>query len=404
VLSSETTPGRRRDHRRPGVRLARPGARALASAALLTTVGVLPVFLLGGLAVLVRTDIGFTESQLGMSVAAYFAAGALGSIPAGRLAERFGARRALHWGAGLSTTSLLGCAVISSWGQLTALLVVGGLSNALIQVAANLLLSGAISSERQGVAFVVKQAAIPAATLLGGLAVPVLGITLGWRWAFVAAAAAALAAGATARGVGSSPVPSKDRGAITTPWSPLIVLAVGVGLGAAAANSLGAFLVEYVVSTGWSPAAGGAVLAAGSVAGICARVGMGWLADKGAAGTLWVVAAQLAVGALAFAVLPLVDAGAVVLVVLLAFAAGWGWPGLFNFLIVRHNPAAPAAATGVTQAGVYTGGVLGPLAFGFVVERSGYDLAWMGAAGSLLLAAVLVVMGRQFLTMAPRRI
>jgi hypothetical protein len=43
-----------------------------------------------------------------------------------------------------------------------------------------------------------KQAAVPAATLLGGIAVPVVALPLDWRWVYAGGAFAALAAIAVA--------------------------------------------------------------------------------------------------------------------------------------------------------------------------------------------------------------
>ena len=67
---------------------------------------------------------------------------------------------------------------------------------------------------------------------------------------------------------------------------------------------------------------------------------------------------------------------------ILAYGLGWGWPGLFNLAIVRNNTVAPAAATGITQSGVYLGAVSGPLIFGSVVDDIGYPAAWLGAGAA----------------------
>ena len=40
-----------------------------------------------------------------------------------------------------------------------------------------------------------------------------------------------------------------------------------------------------------------------------------------------------------------------------------------NFAVVRLHPQAPAAATSITQTGVYAGGCLGPLALGALAGR-----------------------------------
>jgi predicted MFS family arabinose efflux permease len=84
----------------------------------------------------------------------------------------------------------------------------------------------------------------------------------------------------------------------------------------------------------------------------------------------------------------------------LCFGGGWGWPGLFNFAVVSRNPQAPAAATGLTQTGVYLGGTGGPLLFGVVAESIGYQTAWLGASVFGLIACTAVLMGRRMLLRA----
>jgi len=83
-----------------------------------------------------------------------------------------------------------------------------------------------------------------------------------------------------------------------------------------------------------------------------------------------------------------------VLGTVLAYGASWGWPGLFNYAIVRQSRAAPSAATGVTQSGLFGGQLVGPPLFGWLVEQASYELAWAVFAGLLVLAAVLLRIGR----------
>jgi predicted MFS family arabinose efflux permease len=81
----------------------------------------------------------------------------------------------------------------------------------------------------------------------------------------------------------------------------------------------------------------------------------------------------------------------------LAFGAGWGWPGLFNFAIVKTNPGAPAAATGITQTGASGGAALGPLIFGLVLQGYGYTAAWIFCGSFALLSAMAILFGRYLL-------
>ena len=76
--------------------------------------------------------------------------------------------------------------------------------------------------------------------------------------------------------------------------------------------------------------------------------------------------ALLAVGAAGLALLAVPGTPALAVGVLLGFGLGWSWPGLMNFAVVRLHPQAPAAATSITQTGVYAGGCLGPLSLGAV--------------------------------------
>ncbi|MCI4063783.1 hypothetical protein MRQ36_14780 [Micromonospora sp. R77] len=84
--------------------------------------------------------------------------------------------------------------------------------------------------------------------------------------------------------------------------------------------------------------------------------------------------------------------------VVLGFGLGWAWPGLMNFAVVRLHPQAPAAATSITQTGVYAGGCLGPLGLGALAESLGYPTMWATAATAMLLAALLMLTATRLLT------
>jgi hypothetical protein len=88
---------------------------------------------------------------------------------------------------------------------------------------------------------------------------------------------------------------------------------------------------------------------------------------------------------------------ALVIGTVLAFGLGWSWPGLLQFAVVRLNPSAPAAATSIVQMGVYGGGFIGPVGFGFIAAHASFPTAWLAGACSMLLAAALMVLGRRML-------
>ena len=75
----------------------------------------------------------------------------------------------------------------------------------------------------------------------------------------------------------------------------------------------------------------------------------------------------------------------------IAFAAGWGWAGLFTFAVVKDNPEAPAAASGITQTGKYLGAAIGPPIFGLIADRVSFTAAWWFTTMVLALAAALIL-------------
>ncbi len=374
-----------------------PGVVLLAVA--VATVGVLPAFLTGGLAVQIRAEFDFGEGALGLMVAVFFATSALASIIFGRVVERVGSSLGMRLAVAVSAGSLLAVsALASSWWGLVTCLMLGGLGNSISHPATHLFLAREVPQSRQGLAFGVKQAAIPVATLLAGLAVPSVATTVGWRWAFAGGAVLALCVALFVPGGGEKGIRHvKEARAGDVPLAPLVLLALGIGLGSAAANPLGAFTVESAVAAGVEVGMAGLLLALGSAAGIAVRVLFGNLADKLESGRLRLVAGMLGGGTVGFALLASGVVPLLVIGVVLAFAAGWGWPGLFNFAIVKTNPRAPAAATGITQTGASSGAATGPLAFGFVVEGSSFGTAWLLYGALALVAAVTILIGRYML-------
>lgn len=386
-------------------------ARVLGSTAFATTAGVLPAFLLGSQAVQIRRDLDFGAALLGATVAVSWGAAALTSPTMGRAAERRGGGRSLRAAAVVNGIAMVVIAgLVRSWWQLAAVMAVAGVGNALTQPAANVLMARTVPPSRYGIAFAVKQSAMPFGTLVGGLSVPLVTLTLGWRWAFAIGGVLALTAAAavpTGHDVpaphhaaepdatdGGASHPARPRAALDTPLLLLAVFAVGVGLGAAVASAQTTFLVSGAVDSGLGEGLAGLLLTLGSALGIASRLVNGARADVRGGGHLRVVALMLLGGATACAMFALSQPWSYVVATPLAFAAGWAWPGLFNLAIVRANPTAPGFATSVTQTGTYLGAGVGPLLFGVLVGHGGYGPAWLATALAATAAAAAVTVGR----------
>ncbi len=378
-------------------------ARTIAVAASASVLGAIPAFLVGSLAVFVRDELDFGQGQLGLAVAAFFLASALSAIPGARITERVGARKAILGAAATTGVAMCGIALLAhSWLALTAWLALAGAANGVAQPAGNLALARGVRGQRKGLAFGIKQSSIPAATLLAGAAVPLIGLTVGWRWAFVGGAIGALLiALIMPRDAYLSPGDRRGKALREgdSPMLPLVVLAMAATCGAAVGTSLASFFVEGAVTAGFGAGFSGTMLVVGSSSGVLSRLAIGWYADRRVRGHLVMVMLLLTFGAFGFLALGFTARYPALLLpaTLLSFAAGWGWPGLFNYLVVRLNPNAPAAATAITQTGVFAGGVTGPAVFGAVAEHVSFQAAWSMAAGLQLVGAVLIMIARRLL-------
>jgi cyanate permease len=154
--------------------------------------------------------------------------------------------------------------------------------------------------------------------------------------------------------------------------------------------------VASAVDAGIAEGAAGLLAALGSALSLLVRVVLGIRADRRRDYGFASVAVLLVAGAGGFGLLATEAAAPFAVGALLAFALGWGWPGLFNLAVVDRHREAPGAATGISQTGIYVGAAGGPAAFGAIAAAAGYAAAWGAAAGLAVSgAAVIALAGRQ---------
>jgi MFS family permease len=368
----------------------------MALALALTLAGTLPAWMVGAMSVQIRAELDFSLVALGLAIAIFRLAGATMAPLVGQLPDRIGALAAMRIAAGLAGISSIGIALFAtSYVRLVAFLALAGLSNALGQTASTLALVRAVKQARQGLAFGMKQAALPIGAMVAGVSVPLIALTVGWRWGFVIGALFSFAIPFALPRTGFASRPPAD-GAPDARRGPLALLALAAAmfLSAASAGALTTFLVESSVVAGFTPGQAGILLAGGSVLAILMRLYSGVAADRRDGGHLRVCAVMIATGSLGFVLLGNGTIGSILLGTVLAFAFGWGFPGLFWYAIVRQNQTRPAQATAILMPGPMFGGVVGPIAFGWLVERFGYGVSWRYVAGWMLASAGLMLWGR----------
>lgn len=371
----------------------------MATAGAVTALGALPPFLVGAQAVLVRAELGFDLTRLGIAISAFFAAAAVTALAGGGLVDRIGDRAGLLIaGALVAVGGVAMVLLVRDWTSLVICMLLLGVGNAACQVSSNLSVAQALPVHRRGLGFGVKQAAVPLAIMLAGLAVPTVGRLYSWRFSFGMTAVAGLIVLVVALLAGRTHRPrttAGGRGQDRPPLRPLLVAGLGITCASAAANFLGAYLASWADRSGLTPSQAGLLIAAGSGTSIVVRIVLGHRADGRHGANLPVVAVQMFVGA---GCLVGLSSGLPVAVVgfgFVAFAIGWSWPGLFLYAVARVGRDAPARASAIVQAGAFAGGALGPIGFGLLVGTAGFQIAWWCAASAFLVAGVLVLLARR---------
>lgn len=357
-----------------------------------------------------KADVALSDTELGAAIAVFFVVAMLASATMGRVVDAIGWRTAFRLLASLTAVSL---ALVATFGNsflpLALALALGGLAFSGASASSNVAVAQAVPRERHGIALGVKQAAVPISTFFTGLAVPFVALTVGWRWAFVIALVLPIATLAS--------IPRRPK---TDPGRPSLRVAVAMSLpgsgdrvplvgtarveerrlwalalaGALASSGVGAlngFTVITVVDAGVDPGQAGYLVAFAGILSALSRIGLGWLADRGPDRAFLFVGGLLTTGVVGFLLLATVTPGRAILAVGIAFAAGWGWPGLFHFGIISAYSGAPGRATGVIQAGFAFGLIVGPGLFGLLSDLVGYGFAWSVNAGLAGVAALMVL-------------
>lgn len=369
----------------------------IAVAALATCVGAIPSFAIAANAGAIRQELGLSTAELGAAIAAFGAASLVGVWQSGRLVERYGVRRSLVTATSVTMLTVAGFALLTrSFLVLGALLVVAGLANAIGQTSSNLALATAMPGHRRGLSFGVKQAAVPSGLITAGFVVPLITERVGWRWSMLPLCLLGLTAVVASLRM---PTDSTKRYRERRRWraDEFVRLAAVAGfLASMVGSALSAFFVDSLVVGGMGNGAAAGLLTVGGLSCVVGRLTLGQLVDWLRIPPYLMVTTVMASGSVGFALLGLTHGvGPVVVASVVAFALGWGWPGLLLVASVERQ-AFPARSSARVQTGTFAGLVAGPAGFGLVAQTSSHATGWLVCAGLLLTAAGLVfVAGRR---------
>jgi ACS family hexuronate transporter-like MFS transporter len=359
----------------------------------------------GPLAPFLQADWGLSRTQVGLLVAAYFLGASLSPMPAGDATDRYGVRpMLLVCGVGVSL-GLLACAAAPLWAVALGAMLVAGVVGGISGPATSKAIVLWFPLRLRATAMSIKHMGMPGSGALAALLVPLTVAALGWRGAMALVGVLALVAAALIVGLyRSHPEEHALRQAQVAdgerpkmPWA-LLVLVMGTLFATtqlATTTYMTLFATEALalpLETAWQ------MLFLAQLGGMGGRLGWGLISDGllggrrlpalligGVATTLL----TLVISTLARGVDPLLLS---VIVVLLGFVSvGW-LPVCLTLIAEIAGPRAAGAATGVVMTAANFGVVVGPPAFGLIVDLTAdYRLAWWFLSAAALVATVLVV-------------
>ncbi len=347
----------------------------------------------------ITAQAGVAPETIGYFSSVFAAGTMLYMVLAADATARVGAVRLLQLGALLSAVALV-CVTLSLWPAILFAALLLGLGNGPNGPASSYLLARGVRSERQGLAFSIKQSGVPIGAFLAGLIMPSLALLLGWQMALLGVAAVTAITAVVVQPFRSdldqecSSRRRADPTGTLAPQrlrSPIATLRENPGLlglaycGSALAVVQGcvfAFFVTYLVDRhDLSLTLAGTAFALFQAASVAGRVLAGWVADR--IGSMRRVLLSLALlGALGvLGLAAITTAWSQAAIFAMALATGLvicSWNGLLLAGVALTVPQQRVgAATSAILFFVFLGFVVGPAGFAVCVELWGYEPAFI---------------------------
>ncbi|MDJ1133662.1 MFS transporter [Streptomyces iconiensis] len=370
----------------PGEKPLLRAARVRTSLVVLLTGGMgLSMFVLyaiGALGPFLIEDLGISRSQLGLLTSVTFASATLLSLLAGHTTDLLGGRRAFVLLLLLVAAAFALLTATTTYALLLGALVLGGAAQSLANPATNKLIAANVPTERRAMVVGIKQSGVPLAALTAGLVLPALAGATSWRTALAVVAPVALLGALAALLLPRDPARAAES-RLTLPGAPdtltrwLMAVSLCVGCGLAALNTYLPLYAHQRLSMGEQTA--GALISAIGVSGIASRLLWSRFGDRLDIGRSLLA---LAVASVVFgAVIPAATAAPWLIWV---GAVGLGGSGAaanavsMVAVIKGSGFGRTGHASALVSMGFFAGFVVGPTAFGLLVDTTGgFGAGWL---------------------------
>ena len=350
-------------------------------------------FIPGFLATALSNDLDVSKGKIGLIVGIYFGSTGVGSIPAGKLTERFGARKVVVADMFLVAAVSLLVVVFGTYAAWVTASILAGVAYALANTGTNVAIGNAVIAERRVLAMSIKTAGVPLMATVAAAVGPWAANRWNWQLILILNSICAVIAGFIALVVLTDDRPNAiNRANPDSLPKNFYWFGVAAFFLIAGSQPLYSWTVSYLEeSLGVSASLSGGIMAIASGIGVVAMICNGIWADKlGPNKRIPLIMTLLGISAIAVIMIFLgttLGTYIVLIGVALGVSAQLASIGTMHAAVLDRAPKAVAKATGITMTGYYLGALLTPPIFGIVVDRTGtYSYSWLGIFGLLLLA------------------
>ncbi len=363
------------------------------------------------IAPLIRDNLGLSTAQAGSFLSAYYIGPSLMSLPAGRMADRWGVARTMVLGQVVIALGLFAVGGSVSFMLLSVLMMLAGTGYGMLNPTTAKAVMIWFPRRHRATVVGLKQVGLPLGGAVGALVMPPLALSIGWRPA-VALSASVIAclavltwalyrdppgfeAETTRAGGGSLGEVLRNR--------DLWLLAISTLVFAGMQTVWMSYLVLYLRDVVAMPLVTAArVLVLAQLTGMVGRVVFGVLSDRFFGGRRRIVLVLAGLGSMACS-LAIASTGPdtspwllAVLAIVFGFV-GIGWNGVQHTLMAELvSPRSVGTAVGLGLAVSSFGVTVCPPLFGALVEwAGGWTMPWLVLAAAMALALCLLIPVRE---------
>jgi len=369
----------------------------------------------GPLGPFLKHDLGITSAQIGMVMSAAMFGYVFTQLPSGWVVDRIGARWPIAAGEVIAGLSMITLFFVPSYSLLLIFMFVTGLGCGFLMPATTQGVMVWFPQRERATVMGLKQTAVNIGGMISAVTLPVVAVSLGWRYGFLLVGLAALGLGLLTIFFYREPGQSRllrslaSAGSATAvPFGPILrnreiwLAAMGGGCLSWVDHAALAHLVLYLTeAVRISAVAAGGLLAVFQAAGALAKPGTGLLSDRVFKGrrrpVFMMMGGICSVACLLVSVMGSHLSWGLLPALLMLGLAATGFGGISMALISELGGRYGAGkATGLATTVTMGGSMFGPIVFGRIVDVSrSYELAWLSLAIISGLSVLLVYCVRE---------